>query len=455
MGSAGTMNEGGRTVLLVDGDATRASQIEAALVSGGIAVVRSGTRRDALSLLQSAVFDAMVIGSDLPDTNSSALTAELVAGWPDIPIIVAEEADAVDAVIAGATDYLRLTHGPQETLFVINRAMTTGDLVAARPPKARLNDAELTVVSPTMQGVFDTVRRAAPGTATVLIRGESGVGKELVARRLHELSARSGRPFVKVHCAAIPEQILESELFGYEKGAFTGAVARKPGRLDLAAGGTLFLDEIGDISAAVQVKLLRILQDREYERLGGTQTLKADVRFVAATNRNLERMIKKGDFREDLYYRLNVVRIEVPPLRARPEDMDALIGAFARAFAETNNKATQLSADAIALLKRQRWPGNVRQLQNFIERAVVLTDAPVITAAELQVELEREIGAHANADTQSEVSVIALGAAVRQAECRAIQKALKKAGGDRSLAARILGVSRRTLFYKLREHKLG
>jgi DNA-binding NtrC family response regulator len=444
-----------RTVLLVDGDDARARTIEAALVAGGLSVLRRTTRQQLIAGLEDEDVDAVVLGDNLPDTVRLDLIARLAADWPDVPVILTDESGAPASLNAGALEYLRGPLDPQETLFVVNKAITQNQLVAQRPPSARNQGDELKATSLVMQKAFDTVRRVAPGVATVLIRGESGVGKELIARRIHQLSTRSERPFVKVHCAALPEQILESELFGYEKGAFTGAVARKPGRIDLAEGGTLFLDEIGDISAATQVKLLRILQDREFERLGGTRTLKADVRFVAATHRNLERMIKKGEFREDLYYRLSVVQVDVPPLRERPEDLDQLIAFFASNFAAANGKSVTFSADAVQLLKQQRWPGNVRQLQNFIERAVVLTDASVIDAAELRPELERVTGAFSAADVPSEVSVIELGAAVRRAEHQAIQKALRKSGGDRTMAARILGVSRRTLFYKLREHQLN
>ena len=218
-----------------------------------------------------------------------------------------EGEDARAALSAGAADCLSSALDPAEVLFVVKKAIAAAQPVAEAPPVKRGGREQMALVSTPMREVFETVRRAAQGVATVLVRGESGAGKEVVARRVHMLSPRRDRPFIKVHCAALPEQILESELFGYEKGAFTGAVTRKAGRVELAEGGTLFLDEIGDISLAMQVKLLRVLQDKQYERLGGTRTLDADVRFVAATHRNLEKMIKKGEFREDLYYRLSVV----------------------------------------------------------------------------------------------------------------------------------------------------
>jgi len=283
----------------------------------------------------------------------------------------------------------------------------------------------------------------------VLVRGESGTGKELAARAVHERGPRKDKPFVRVHCAALPDALLESELFGYEKGAFTGAACRKPGRVELAEGGTLFLDEIGDISASTQVKLLRVLQEREYERLGGTQTLKADVRFIAATHQDLEAMVQARTFREDLFYRLNVVPVWIPPLRERTPEIEGLARQFAVELGQKNGRGPLGVEDgAIALLRAHAWPGNVRQLQNFIERLVVLGTGPTLTAAEVQKELARSgsqsPGKAAPADAQ-----ITLESRVRDAEIDALKDALARAGGNRNLAAKVLGVSRRTLFNKL------
>jgi two-component system response regulator AtoC len=328
--------------------------------------------------------------------------------------------------------------------------------------------------SPAIQRVRDLIERIGPGDATVLIRGETGTGKELVARALHQHSERRDQPFVKTHVAALPDALLESELFGYEKGAFTGAAARKPGRVELAQGGTLFLDEIGEISPTVQAKLLRLVQDREYERLGGTRALEADVRFVAATHRDLEHMAQQGSFREDLYYRLNVVSIWLPPLRARRDDIALLAHACVKNLIQTSGRPpVELDDAATALLRSQRWPGNVRQLLNLVERLVVLATGPVITAEDVGRELDEQVSFstqsseavavdHAACDAPREPSlaegapstVRPLREELRRAERHALEKALKSAKGNRSLAARLLGVSRRTLYTKLDEHEI-
>ncbi len=451
------MTEFSRKLLLIDADGPRVETLREALSGGRLALQHVPSAEAAYSLLESESFDALLLGTGA-GSNVAEAVADFVNRCPDVPVLPlvadGEGPDPRAAMEAGAADFLSSALAPAELLFVVNQAITAGARVAEAPPVKRGGREQMTLVSAPMREVFETVRRAAQGVATVLVRGESGAGKEVVARRVHLLSPRREKPFIKVHCAALPEQILESELFGYEKGAFTGAVTRKLGRVELAEGGTLFLDEIGDISLAMQVKLLRVLQDKQFERLGGTKTLNADVRFVAATHRNLERMIKKGEFREDLYYRLNVVRIDVPPLRERADDIEPLLVQFVSNFAAENGKQVRLSAEAVKLLKSARWPGNVRQLQNFVERLVVLTDSSLVGAQEVQAELELQAGAFSAGDAQSEVSLVELEAVVRRAERKAIRKALQKSNGDRTLAARILGISRRTLFYKLSDMSL-
>jgi two-component system response regulator AtoC len=314
-----------------------------------------------------------------------------------------------------------------------------------------------------MNEVRDLIRRAAVSTATVLVRGESGTGKELVARAIHDGGPRAQAPFVKIHCGALPDTLIESELFGYEKGAFTGAASRKPGRIELAEGGTVFLDEIGDVSPVVQVKLLRLLQDREFERLGGTQTLKLTARIVAATHQPLEDLIKAQKFREDLFYRLNVLPIWMPALRDRATDIAALARHFCRAFGDANGRGPlALAGDAIAILQRQAWPGNVRELQNFIERLVVLSDGDALTAADVARELARRppaAGASPVARPAADrrpagAAVATLESSRRDAEREAIVTALEESANNRVMAARLLGISRRNLYRKLGEHGL-
>jgi two-component system response regulator AtoC len=311
----------------------------------------------------------------------------------------------------------------------------------------------------------------------VLVRGETGTGKEVVARAIHAHSGRHAAPFLVVQAAAVPDTLLESELFGYEKGAFTGATTRKPGRAELAEGGTLFFDEIGDVSPAMQVKLLRLIQEREYDRLGGTRTQRADVRILAATHRDLEDMTARGAFREDLFYRLNVVTLWLPPLRARREDIAAIVQHYLEVLRVENDKP-ELTLDdaALRLLQAQRWPGNVRQLVNFIERLVVLARGGVIGADDVRHDLDEQlefltqasalearvpiVAPLEEAESNAKVSFVSsavrpLREDLRRAEQRALVKALRSARGNRALAARMLGISRRTLYTKLEEHEIS
>ncbi|MEQ9319533.1 MAG: sigma-54 dependent transcriptional regulator [Polyangiaceae bacterium] len=397
----------------------------------------------------------------------------------DVPLVMIADADllpcALDAVRAGAADYLKRPATTDELAFVLDKVATQARALEKTAPASRLPPGDQVVGNGiAMKKLRKKLERAARGIATVLIQGETGTGKELVARLVHASSPRAAGPYVKVHCGALPDNLLESELFGYDRAAFTGADSQKPGRVELAEGGTLFLDEIGEVSPAVQVKLLRVLQEREYERLGGTETKKADVRFVAATHRDLKRMVKKGTFRQDLYYRLDVIRLDVPSLRVRADDIPALAEHFVdRAAAINGLPVPRLEPDAIARLCRHSWPGNVRQLQHVIERLVVMSEAPTISAAAIADELadtERRQGSLAGTASVArsiametmapssgmhEPSVQELAVAMRIAERRALEKALAKSGGNRNQAARLLGVSRRKLFYMLKDHELS
>jgi two-component system response regulator AtoC len=413
--------------------------------------------------------DVVMYDADFAAFPLAEIKTVIAAQAADLPLVVmagpATVGVAIDAVKAGAYGYVMKPLVAEDVLLVLQSAYMTALSAAARPPVTPVGDgaagAEPLGDSPAIRAVSDLVVRAAQSQATVLLGGETGTGKGLIARRIHDLSPRRAGAFVKVQGGALPDALFESELFGYEKGAFTGAAVRKPGRVEMAEKGTLFLDEIGDVSLAVQVKLLRLLQDREYERLGDTKTRPADVRFVAATHRDLPALVAKGDFREDLYYRLNVVQIILPSLRERPEDIPGLARHFAATAARTNGvPLTELTDDAITVLGQQRWPGNVRQLQNLIERLVVLSDSPVVTADDVRRAIGEnpfDTGAPQAPSTLAvgeqgaqAVSAIDLKGAVSKAERRQIDKALLKAKGNRDLAARLLGVSRRTLYYKLR-----
>jgi two-component system response regulator AtoC len=442
-------------ILVADDDPALGVVLEALLRQAGFAprVVTSGEA--ALQILEQHAFDAILSDVKMPGMDGLALLDQLARRRPDVPVVLLTAHGtvplAVDAMKRGAADFLLKPFDRNEILFVLRKALAAGERAAATttplPPEGLLGD------SPSMADVRALIERAARGTATVMIRGESGTGKELVARALHEASARRDGPLVKLHCAALPETLLESELFGYEKGAFTGAAAAKPGRVELADGGTLFLDEIGDIPLPMQVKLLRLIQEREFERLGGRQTLRVNVRFVAATHRPLEEMMARGEFREDLFYRLNVVPIWLPPLRARGGDVSQLARRFCAAHGRANGRPdATLDDDVVDALAQQPWPGNVRQLENFVERLVVLSDGPRIGLDELRAEMGRQAVPVARGPEDSDS--LNLDERRRHSERGALTTALVQAKNNRTVAARLLGVSRRTLYTKLEEHGL-
>ncbi|HEY4013792.1 MAG TPA: sigma-54 dependent transcriptional regulator [Polyangiaceae bacterium] len=422
----------------------------------------------ALRVLNERPADIMVADCRLGDPESLGLLQAVQAAWPGMPAIVVSDrgatADVVEAIAAGASDVLLGPVSAEQLALAFYKAVGVASRLAAAPPPPKANLGIVFGRSPAMEILRSLIERVAPTSSTVLVRGESGTGKELVARALHRASARAAGPFIKIDCTALPETLIESELFGYEKGAFTGAAAQKVGRVQLADGGTLFLDEIGELPATIQSKLLRLLQDREFERLGGSKTLRVDVRVVAATHRDLEAMVERGSFRQDLFYRLNVVPMWIAPLRARRADIDVLAEHFcAHAAADNGKEAVHLAPEALRALATQRWPGNVRQLQNFVERLVVLSGHPIITAAEVEAEIGRPVrfatetgtvGGDAAAEVGAEAAVPALDEALRAAEKQALVRALEHVGGNRSAAARVLGVSRSTFYAKLRDYGL-
>jgi two-component system response regulator HydG len=421
-----------------------------------VALARSGNealevlRRERISVL---VTDLMMPGMGGDDLLKAARTVS-----PDTEVVLITAYGTVEAAVSamkeGAYDFITKPVKRHAIVKSVRQALEKASLLAEnRALRARLAGlgepgGGLIGSSPAFRAVLDTLRQAAPTSATVLLQGESGTGKELAARMLHDLSPRAEGPFVPINCAAIPETILESELFGYEKGAFTGAAGRKEGRFERAHGGTLFLDEVGEMSPPAQVKLLRVLQDGVVERLGGTAPVQVDVRLVAATNKDLAAEVKAGRFREDLFYRLNVVAVRMPPLRERREDVPLLAGAFLRRIADKNARTvTGFSPEALQALDAYAWPGNVRELEHAVERAVVLSRGEVVEAGDLP-EVVRAAAPEGGAPAAGTV-VIPVGTPMEEVERRVIRETLRHTKGDKTLAAQLLGIAARTIYRKL------
>jgi DNA-binding NtrC family response regulator len=449
------VSEARAAVLVVDDDADLRKVLAALLSKEGYACEQSASGTEALERLETRSVDAVLTDLRMPGMDGLALMKEVGRRWPALPVILltahGSVPAAVEAMKAGAVDFLLKPFVPEELAFVVKKALARSAREREEVPAAHVDGpADPVATSPAMRDVLARVRKAAAGTATVLVRGETGTGKELVARALHEASPRSKGPFIKVNCGALAESLLDSELFGHEKGAFTGAATRKPGRVELAHKGTLFLDEIGDVPPAMQVKLLRVLQEREIERVGGSETIKVDVRFVAATHRDLDAMVAAGQFREDLFFRLNVVPVHLPPLRERAGDVERLAVHFCESFGAANGKSRMaLDPGALAALALEAWPGNVRQLQNLIERLVILAESDVIAGRDVERELGRSSVAPPAASDDA-----TLPGRIRSAEKDALTAALGRTNGNKTQAARLLGVSLRTLYNKLGSHGL-
>ncbi|MEO8179875.1 MAG: sigma-54 dependent transcriptional regulator [Deltaproteobacteria bacterium] len=456
-------------VLIVDDDAAVRQVLCGLLSQAGMSVCEASSAREAELQLEQSAVDVVVSDVRMPGMDGLALLRRIRQHWPEIGVVMLTAHGtiqlAVEAMKSGADEFMLKPFDREEVLFVVRKVGEHSRRAGNLPPRASIAaDAATPFVakSTAMEELGELIRRAASGAATVLIRGETGTGKELVARAIHEQSARRAKPFIKLNCAALPDSLLESELFGYEPGAFTGAARLKPGRVELAHGGTLFLDEIGDVPLSTQVKLLRILQERELERVGGVKTIKVDVRFVAATHRDLEARVLTGEFRQDLFFRLNVLPLRVPPLRERLADVRPLTEQFIRAACAANGKAAlALAPAAMQLLEAQSWPGNVRELEHFVERLVVFSDEAWISQRDVERELTRGSPAQAaeapagrldlarSEDAPAETG--GLDEHRRNAEREAVLQALSRAGNKRTVAARLLGVSRRTLYNKLEE----
>jgi len=445
-------------LLIVDDEKTTREGLRAAL-EGRYDVYLAEDAQAAMNLLESENFDVLLTDFRLPNEDGMKLIAR-AKSLPKPPICIlmtayGSEELAVDAMKLGADDYIAKGRLQIDELEMrIARALKQQNLEAENVTLRQQLDSKFGLEniigeSPAMREIFEVVRQVAPTRATVLIGGESGTGKELIARALHQLSPRAKQPFVTVHCAALAPTLLESELFGHEKGAFTGALERRIGRFEQAQGGTLFLDEIGEIDATIQVKLLRFLGERTFERVGSNKTLTADVRLVAATNKNLEELAKAGKFREDLFFRLRVVEIELPPLRERAGDIPLLAQSFLREFAKENGKpVNEFTADALECLMNFSWPGNVRELRTAIEHAVVLSRGERISRRDLPP-FVRNGGAPVETRFLQGKDLT-----VKEAEKQLIVRALKETNGNRTLAAKKIGVSRRTFHRKLHTHRL-
>ncbi|MGH9467891.1 MAG: sigma-54-dependent transcriptional regulator [Terriglobales bacterium] len=441
------------TLLIVDDEAKMLRLLELQLGAAGHQVVTATSAEDGLQKLREHSVDLVVTDLRLPGMDGLAFLQAIKREAAELPVVVMTAhgtvETAVEAMKAGAADYVLKPFPLEELQLVVAKELGIEHL---RRENASLREAlgeryafpNLIGSSARMQEVLALVARVAPTNSTVLLGGESGVGKDRIARALHQNSRRAQGPFLKINCAAIPENLLESELFGYEKGAFTGAVRMKPGKFELADHGTLFLDEIGDVPLAVQVKLLRVLQEREFERLGGTHTIQVDVRLIAATNRNLRAALEEGSFRQDLYYRLNVVPIELPPLREHKEDIPELAAFFLHRFAEASGKSIAgFTPAATAKLMAADWPGNIRELENIVERSVALSDAATLDAADIRMELAPP------GPTAPEGNMLPEGWTLEQWEREVIRDALRRAHGNKSQAARLLGLSRNALRYRL------
>jgi two-component system, NtrC family, response regulator HydG len=442
-----------RTILLVEDDDSNRASVSKILEKEGYRVLEAIDGLKALDLLRKEDVDLVLTDYKMPQMDGMDLLKASRAIKPDVDVVLMTAhgtiESAVEAMKEGAYDFIPKPFKRVTLLRVIEKNLEKRALlrenVRLRGELERYQlQNEMVGKSSAIRHVLDMISQVAPSSATVLIQGESGTGKELVAEGIHRQSPRSRGPFIKVSCAAIPETLLEAELFGYEKGAFTGAIARKEGRFELASGGTIFLDEIGEISPSIQVKLLRVVQEGEFERLGGTKTLKVDVRIIAASNRNLQEEVKEKRFREDLFYRLNVVTITIPSLRSRREDIALLAGHFLKICAAKNQKAVSGFDEAtMKLLTEYHWPGNVRELENAVERAVVLGKGPVLMTQDLPESIRVVPTA------EGDKIPIPIGMPLEQVEKLLIHETLKRAGNDKTLAAKLLGVAPRTIYRKL------
>jgi DNA-binding NtrC family response regulator len=451
-------------LLLVEDDNAMREMLESLFRQEGYLVSEASSASAALDLVRQTDFDVVLSDIKMPGKSGLELVGELRELRPDTPVVLMTAFGsidtAVDAMRAGAFGYTTKPFQPEEVLRTVKRALDRRSVEDANRKLRCVVGAphfqELIGDSPSMRNVFTVIRRAAQVDASVLITGESGTGKEVVARTLHHHGRRAHKPFLPINCTAIPEGLLESELFGHVRGAFTGAIATRRGLFERADGGTLFLDEIGDINLEVQTKLLRVLQEMSFERVGSSQPITVDVRILAATHQDLEALIRAGRFREDLFYRLNVVKIDMPPLRERAEDIPLLAQHFVEKYARPGEPPRQVSPQAMEVLLQCRWSGNIRQLENAIERACVTSRDGVIRPEDLPPELTAPQAAKLpfNIDLERPLPDL-LRDITMEVEQQYIRKALKKSHGNIGRCARICGLSRRSISAKIAEYKIN
>lgn len=477
-----------KTILVVDDEQNVRQLICKVLEKEGFTVLTACNGSEGLEIFHKNSIDLIISDIKMPEMSGIEFLHKVKEEEPGIGFILitafATTETAIDAIRSGAQDYITKPFDLKEIVTTVRKILLTAD--SGDDLNYRLSDSDdskTTSSSPVMQQVYKLAKKVAVSDSTVLILGETGTGKEVISTAIHQWSRRCDKPMIKVNCGAIPDNLLESELFGYEKGAFTGASSSKPGRFEIADGGTIFLDEIGDISPQLQVKLLRMLQERTFERLGGIKPVSVNVRIIAATNRDLKEAVKAVEFREDLYYRLNVVPIQLPPLRERKEDIEDLVNVFLRSSAGISGCAVKsMSPEAMACLKNYNWPGNIRELENIIERCVVITEDDIIGADSLPPEIisyapetenssddiDKESSqsvplSHADgtASTPPSASAVStsktadsLSSAIDDREREVIVRALKEHGGNKTKTALALGISRRSLHRKIQKYEI-
>jgi len=446
-------------VLIVDDEKNVSQLLEKILIKEGFNTFTANNGSMALSIIDGHHVDMVITDIRMPNMSGIELLERIRKTDPLIKVILitafATLETALKALRMGAQDYITKPFDLDEVLLAIHKIV--GSSVENDIDHDVFQEAGnsienyLVTVSPEMSKVMELIKQVSDSKSTIILYGETGTGKELVAQALHKLSERKDNPFIKVNCAAIPDLLLESELFGYEKGAFTGATSQKPGRFELANGGSIFLDEIGDISLSMQAKLLRVLQQKEYERLGGIKTIKTDVRIIAATNKDLEDLVEKGSFREDLFYRLNVVPIYLPPLRRRKEDIPILVKHFlVRSSYISGKPRKEITVEVMEKLINYHWPGNIRELENIIERCVVVTPGNLISLQDLPSKILES----SRSQEPESYSSMKLDDTVDQVEKEVIMKTLNENGGNRTKTAERLGISRRSLHRKLNKYHL-